>query len=316
MMSSVLRVAVGIVRNSKNEVLISKRHIEAHQGGLWEFPGGKFEASEDTFKALKRELDEELGIQIYSASPLIKVQHQYTKLTVLLDVQIVESYSGVAIGKESQELRWVALEELNGYSFLAANQAIINTLLLPKFYPIVDDSMGECAEMEEHLNFLIEQGYKAIQLRAKNLSANSFNELAKNCIQLSNPKGVTLFLNTSMNTAMSLGATAVHLTAERLMAMGNQMPKTPLQIAASCHSEKELHKAEKIGAKFAVLSPVCKTESHSGVRELGWAKFREYAEYSKIPVFALGGLARSDLSAVLSSNGQGVAGIRDFIPRK
>jgi 8-oxo-dGTP diphosphatase len=66
-------------------VLIAQRPKGWHQGGLWEFPGGKVEPGEDGCAALQRELREELGIEITIARPLIRVRHRYADRAVLLD---------------------------------------------------------------------------------------------------------------------------------------------------------------------------------------------------------------------------------------
>ncbi|CAG0995784.1 partial ADP-ribose pyrophosphatase, partial [Gammaproteobacteria bacterium] len=80
---SVLHVAVGVIRNGSGEVLVARRHERLHQGGLWEFPGGKVEPGETVEDALRRELREELSIGVESARPLIKIAHDYGDKRVL-----------------------------------------------------------------------------------------------------------------------------------------------------------------------------------------------------------------------------------------
>ena len=99
-----LHVAVGVIKDYEGNVLISLRHDSAHQGGLWEFPGGKVENGESVEQALKRELKEELDISVQKLDPLIKIKHQYTDLNVLLDVWTVRLFSGVPMGHEGQEV--------------------------------------------------------------------------------------------------------------------------------------------------------------------------------------------------------------------
>ena len=88
------------------EILISKRAEHVHQGGFWEFPGGKVEAGECVTEALARELFEELGIEVHSdqMSPLIKIEHDYGDKRVLLDVYTVHGIQGKAVGKEGQPI--------------------------------------------------------------------------------------------------------------------------------------------------------------------------------------------------------------------
>jgi len=84
-----LQVAVGVVKNNEGQVLISLRDKFLHQGGLWEFPGGKIESEETAEQALVRELKEELAISVLAATPLITIKHQYPDLSVQLNVFLV-----------------------------------------------------------------------------------------------------------------------------------------------------------------------------------------------------------------------------------
>ena len=119
-----IRVAVGIVYNSENEILIAKRLLDKHLGGYWEFPGGKIEADESTFAALKREFKEEVNIELISANPLTEIEFTYPEKQVRLDVWKIDKYQGIAQGLEGQELRWVQLQDLESYSFPEANKSI------------------------------------------------------------------------------------------------------------------------------------------------------------------------------------------------
>ncbi|MGH8559725.1 MAG: NUDIX domain-containing protein, partial [Methylococcales bacterium] len=91
-----LQVAVGVVSDSSGKILISRRHPASPQGAFWEFPGGKIEAGESIVAALGRELDEELGIKVESASPLIRIHHRYPDIAVVLHVYRVEAYASRA----------------------------------------------------------------------------------------------------------------------------------------------------------------------------------------------------------------------------
>lgn len=124
-----VHVAVGVVWDDRGRVLVSKRHADSHQGGLWEFPGGKLEAGEDVSAALRRELQEELGICIGDARPLLEIRHDYADKQVLLDVWQVLDFTGVAEGREGQPLRWVPIAELADYEFPAANGPIVAALI-------------------------------------------------------------------------------------------------------------------------------------------------------------------------------------------
>ena len=125
---STVHVAVAVILNSKQQVLLSLRQAHQHQGGLWEFPGGKVDDNETVFGALVREINEELGIAIIEAEPLIEISHDYNDKSVRLDVWTVTKFSGTAQGCEGQEVKWQAISELNEKDFPTANVAIINEL--------------------------------------------------------------------------------------------------------------------------------------------------------------------------------------------
>lgn len=125
-------VAAVIVHPDRQSIFISRRADHLHQGGLWEFPGGKVEAGESVESALARELFEELDIRVENAQPFMEVSHNYPDKQVFLDIWQVDSFTGTARGKEGQQCRWVGLQELHNdqlFEFPAANQPILQRLL-------------------------------------------------------------------------------------------------------------------------------------------------------------------------------------------
>lgn len=128
-----VHVAVGVIFNPQQDhILIAKRPQHLHQGGLWEFPGGKVSLGETVEQALKRELYEELGIRVLKAQPLMHVQHDYSDKQVFLDIWTVTQFSGDANGQEGQRIQWVELQKLysqeSDYQFPKANKAILEQL--------------------------------------------------------------------------------------------------------------------------------------------------------------------------------------------
>ena len=124
-----VHVAVGVILGPAGDILISKRHDDSHQGGLWEFPGGKVEPGESVEAALDRELHEELGIRVTSCRALIEVHHDYTDKEVFLDVWLIDGFSGEPLGREGQPLAWCAPASLADFDFPAANQPIVEACL-------------------------------------------------------------------------------------------------------------------------------------------------------------------------------------------
>src|SRR5690554_8155475 len=105
-----IHVIAAVIRDDQNRILIAKRPDHVHQGGLWEFPGGKLEDSEQRFDGLVRELREELGIAVTHARPLLDIRHDYPDKSVRLDVWLVTGFDGQRseerrVGKECRS-RW------------------------------------------------------------------------------------------------------------------------------------------------------------------------------------------------------------------
>ena len=126
--NSTVHVAVGVLLNDNHEVLIAMRPAESHQGGLWEFPGGKVEEGESVEYALNREFKEELGISVQACTPLIQIRHEYSDKLVMLDVWLIEKFSGIPQGREGQAIEWRALSKLRAVDFPKANERIIREL--------------------------------------------------------------------------------------------------------------------------------------------------------------------------------------------
>ncbi|WP_299006133.1 8-oxo-dGTP diphosphatase MutT [uncultured Shewanella sp.] len=128
-MNNRIHVAVGVIVNEAQQILIAKRHAHLHQGGKWEFPGGKVEQGETVTQALSRELKEEIGINIKETQALMEISHNYPDKQVKLDIHWVKDFEGIATGLEAQEIIWVDKSELLNYNFPDANKPIIEKIL-------------------------------------------------------------------------------------------------------------------------------------------------------------------------------------------
>jgi 8-oxo-dGTP diphosphatase len=125
-----IHVAVGVIVNNQNQVLISLRHPDKDEGGLWEFPGGKKESNEAIESTLKREFHEELNVNVLESSPFMLVKHAYEGKEVLLDVWMILDFKGKPEGAEGQLIEWRSLELLKYEDFPKANEQIIRALQL------------------------------------------------------------------------------------------------------------------------------------------------------------------------------------------
>ncbi|AHM75745.1 8-oxo-dGTP diphosphatase MutT [Yersinia hibernica] len=123
-----LHIAVGIIRNSQQEIFITQRAADSHMAGFWEFPGGKVEQGETAEIALKRELLEETGIAVKEAVLLKVLEHTFTDRIVTLSFYMVETWDGEPFGREGQPMRWVSQSNLVAEEFPPANKSIIELL--------------------------------------------------------------------------------------------------------------------------------------------------------------------------------------------
>lgn len=310
-MPGLIHVAAAAIFNAQGRLLLALRDEKQHQGGLWEFPGGKVETSEDVRQALARELHEELGIEIDLAAtrPLIKVPYHYPDKSVLLDVFRVDAFSGQAYGREGQEVRWVNPGQLSEYQFPAANRPIVNSLLLPSTIAIT--SQAEISEYSDAAETAISNGAGWLMLRAKDHSSDIQIRLAVELSQQLANRARLLF-NGSVEDANRAGVDALHLSSSRLMNLEGRNQFNGRWLGASCHNEDQLERAVCLGLDYVTLSPVKQTRSHPETPAMGWEKFAELASAYPIPVYALGGVGPDDLNDCWANGGQGIAAISAF----
>jgi len=155
----VVHVVAGVLRDAADRILLAQRPPGKHLAGGWEFPGGKVEPDETRFDTLRRELHEELGVDVQSARPLLCVRHAYPERVILLDVWIVTDYLGEPVGLEGQHLRWCPREDLPHADLLPADKPIVTALRLPErltlrensSYVIVDSPLSAAAAVAPRL---------------------------------------------------------------------------------------------------------------------------------------------------------------------
>ncbi len=305
-----INVAVGVVRDSCGKILIAKRPLDTHLGGLWEFPGGKVEQGESNSDALARELDEELGIRILSSRHFLEVSHQYASMKVRLHIYEVNQFEGDPIGRQNQLIRWVSPAQIRSFSFPEANYPIVTRLALGELYAIIDEPLLSGQKILDQLQTLIAMGVRLIRLRAPLAGSPFEKEQVEGFIRLCRAHEVDLLLTGPLELVRAYGASGIHLTSAQLMALKSRPLATDFWVGASCHKMDELQYSQAIGLDFVVLSPVKETKTHPNTKPLGWKAFKKMAESAIIPVFALGGLSPADLAEAKDNGAQGIAAIR------
>jgi 8-oxo-dGTP diphosphatase len=122
-----LNVTAAIIERGQ-EILIAQRLKGAHMGLRWEFPGGKIEPNESPEDCLKREIKEELDLDIRIWDRLMVVEHQYEELKVILHCYRCSYLGGQAKKKDCHDFRWVGADDLKNYHFAEADQPIVRYL--------------------------------------------------------------------------------------------------------------------------------------------------------------------------------------------
>ena len=125
----VIQVVAGALLDAHGHVLIAQRLPGKHMAGGWEFPGGKLDSEESPLDGLKRELREELAIEVLDATFVASCRHDYPDRRVLLELWLVPRFSGEVQSLGGQALRWVAPAALHEAGMLPADKLLIDALL-------------------------------------------------------------------------------------------------------------------------------------------------------------------------------------------
>ncbi len=303
-----VEVAAAVLQRPDGRFLLAQRPAGKIWAGYWEFPGGKIEPGETALAALLREAREELGIDIDTVYPWLTRVFTYPHATVQLNFFRVTRWRGELHPHEGQQFAWQSPAAVTVTPMLPANAPILRALELPPLYAISNAKELGTEEFVRRLALALQNGLRLVQLREKDLSRDQLQQLAQRIQPMMRDHGAKLLINADIDLAQKVGADGVQLTAAQLMVL-QARPDLPW-CAASCHNAQELRIAQDLGCDFAVLSPVLPTQSHPDEPVLGWKAFAACLETSSIPVYALGGLRRSDTETAWRHGAHGVALLR------
>jgi 8-oxo-dGTP diphosphatase len=303
-----IEVAAAVIQREDGCFLLGQRPAGKVYAGYWEFPGGKIEVGEAPLPALKRELHEELGIEIETAYPWLTRDYDYAHAAVRLRFFRVVRWSGNLHGRESQRFVWQAPDAISVDPLLPANAPILRALRLPPVYAITRAAELGPAELLRRLEQALAGGLRLLQVREKELGEKELRDLAARVIERARAHGARVLVNGNLKLARELGADGVHLTSAQLKET-RLRPDLAL-VGASCHDADELARAQALGADFVVLGPVAPTPTHPGAAGLGWARFAALLKDCPLPVYALGGLGPADLETAWRHGAHGVSMMR------
>lgn len=313
----IIHVVAGAVFDARGRVLLARREGKREHAGLWEFPGGKVEPEETPLAALARELEEEIGIRIGDAEPLICVPHRYGEKRIRLDVYRIDKFAGRARGMEAQAVSWVELSRLTNYSMPAADKPVVAALRQPPSYLVTPEPSADIEAFLAGIERALAGGVRRVQLRSRQFPADSLQALAAQLASRCAGHGAELLLNSGGAGGLAMAERiaselriGLHLTSADLERLQSRPLPDALPVGASCHDLAQLRKAEHIGVDFAVLGPVAATRTHPHVQPIGFPGFAALREHAALPIYALGGLGRSDHAIARAHGAQGIAAIR------
>jgi 8-oxo-dGTP diphosphatase len=302
---SVVRVAAAVILRPDGTTLLAQRPPGKPYAGYWEFPGGKLEPGESPRDALVRELREELGLEVTRAAPWLVQEFVYPHAHVELNFFRVLAWRGEPHGHDGQAFAWQRPGAFDVAPLLPANTRVMNALLLPTVYAITCAADSDEATFIPRAEAALAGGVSLVQVREPQWPKERRDAFARQVVDLAHRSGAKVLVNGTAEDARSLGADGVHWTAARLR--GATARPADLLVGASCHDAAELARAQALDCDFAVLGPVRATPTHPGATPLGFDGVARLLAATRIPVFALGGLAPADLDRAIDSGAHGIA---------
>jgi 8-oxo-dGTP diphosphatase len=299
-----LEVAAAVIERADGAFLLAQRPAGKVYAGWWEFPGGKVHDGESAAGAVARELHEELGMEVRRAYPWITRVHAYEHATVRLNFFRVTEWRGEPHPREEQAIRWQRPGEPMAEPMLPANAPVLAALALPLEYAITDARRYGAEDMLRRIARGFANGLRLLRVREPGMGPDEYAAFAARVHALAEAAGARLTVKSDFTLAPGAGA---HYTAGELAALAAR----PQRLAgASVHARAELERAMELGLDFAVLGPVKATPTHPGASPLGWDGFARIARGATLPVYAIGGLARTDLHEARRAGAHGLAMIR------
>ena len=306
--SNRVEVVAAVITRPDGSFLLGQRPAGKVYAGYWEFPGGKVEPGEAPLAALKRELNEELGIEVGTAYPWLTRDYDYAHAAVRLRFFRVTAWAGAPSGRENQRFTWQLPQAINVDPLLPANGPILRALSLPPVYAITNAAEEGEREFLARLDRALAGGVKLLQVREKAMPQEALMRFAGEVVRRAHAARARVLVYGDAALAQRVGADGVHFTASQL----RQLRERPgsMIVGASCHDAGEIARAQALGVDFAVLGPVQSTPSHPGTAGIGWDGFAALLGDCTLPVYAIGGMRPTDLEAAWRCGAHGISMMR------
>lgn len=329
---NIVSVAVAVLRYA-DQFLVAKRHMHQHQGGKWEFIGGKIDANESAKQALMREVNEEIGLSLNTDQLVFmgKVYHDYQDKKVCLytyEVYLTKKqyhdFSYCQKGLENQALRWLDIDEMIAkvHQFPIANARIMDWIGLPNLL-YISHAVDDFGDFDGFVSYYSNQLPKSAYFYCRPCVGTDDAIRLLTLLKSKRPD-VNLVVSWSVCQAAQdmmkvLGCVMVKLTCDELEYFSANFDKLPtdLLLWVGVHDKKEAMMANQLAKSHrivaALISPVHKTKTHPNAHALGWQGFESLAKLCDMPSMALGGLTYFDMNCAKNHGAKGIAGIRGLI---
>lgn len=331
---NIISVAVAVLRYA-DKFLVAKRHMHQHQGGKWEFIGGKIDSNESAEQALMREVNEEIGLSLNTDQLVFmgKVYHDYQDKKVYLYTYEVyltkQQYHDVSYcqkGLENQDLRWLDMDEMIAKvnQFPIANARIMDWIGLPNLL-YISHAMDDFGDFDGFVNYYGHQLPKSAYFYYRPCVGTD-DAIRLLVLLKSKRTDINLVVSWSVYQATYhqdmmkvLGGVMVKLTCDELDYFSANVDKLPadLPLWVGVHDKKEAMMANQLAKSHrivaALISPVHKTKTHPTAHALGWQGFESLAKLCDMPSMALGGMTYFDMNHAKHHGAKGIAGIRGLI---
>lgn len=302
-----IEVVAAVFADADGRVLLDQRPAGRPHAGWWEFPGGKLEPGETPAAGLRRELEEELGVEVLAAAPFLRLTHRYPEREVVLHCWRVSAWRGAPQAHDGQGLGWFRPAELPRLEVLPADGPIVSWLRGPDRIAITPAPGADRAAFLAALARCCAAGATMVQLRAPALAPADYAALARAARAVTQATGTALVLNCDPALAATLDCDGVHLSSRRLAAASARPVGPERWLTASVHDADELDRARAIGVDLLLVGPVRPTASHPGAAALGWDGFAALAAVAEHPCYALGGLGFGDAARARDHGARGIA---------
>lgn len=292
-----IHVAIAILLH-QNKVLVGWREANQHQGNKHEFSGGKVEEGETPLAACRREVYEEVGVDLKDWHAFDVIRHEYED--VIVNLHLFHTIVPETLLNEIQQpWTWYSRDELRYLNFPKANHSIIQRLYWAHQIKISDQLAMLNQLQQDQLMYWRVEGNSAQMAALGEYSVEHLSRLILN-----------IDLYSQLNSMQQQYISAIHLRQSQVLSLTRGDLHIGKRYLAACHDLATMKHAQHIGCDAILLSPVLPTETHSDAIPLGWTQFQALAPQVEIPVFALGGMRTDDLTLAQEHGAYGIAGIR------